>query len=217
MGQSEWGERFLATTRGKIVGLLRGESRTVNDLAAAIGLTDNAVRAHLTTLERDGLVRQCGTRPGFRKPNLTYELTPEAGQLFPKPYAAALQQLLAVLRERLGPAEVEAVLREVGHRLAASLKGEVTSADVRDRVAEAVAVLGELGGMAQVEEADGGVMIRGYDCPLAAVVEQDPAGCRVAETLLSDLIGVPVTEHCQRDCPLRCAFHIPLKDRSGRS
>jgi predicted ArsR family transcriptional regulator len=213
MGQSEWGERFLASTRGKVVGLLRGGPQTVNELAAAVGLTDNAVRAHLATLERDGLVRQCGTRPGFRKPNLTYELTPEAGQLFPKPYDAALQQLLAVLGDRLGPAETEAVLREVGHRLALGLKDEIQAADVRDRVAEAVAVLGELGGMARIEDADDGLMIRGYDCPLAAVVEQNPAGCRMAETLLSDLIGVPVNEHCQRGCPLRCAFHVPLKDR----
>src|SRR3954454_18752154 len=125
MGQSEWGERFLASTRGRIVTLLRKEPRTVNDLAASLDLTDNAVRAHLATLERDGLVRQSGTRPGFRKPNLTYELTPEAGQLFPKPYAAVVRQLLNVLGERLDPAEVEAVLREVGHRLAAGLRGEV--------------------------------------------------------------------------------------------
>jgi predicted ArsR family transcriptional regulator len=210
MGQSEWGERFLATTRGRIVGLLRGEPRTVNELAAALGLTDNAVRAHLATLERDGLVRQCGTRPGFRKPNLTYELTSEAGQFFPKPYAATLQQLLAVLGARLGPAEIEAVLRDVGRRLAAGLKGEVQAADVRGRVAEAVAVLGELGGMAEVEESDRGIEIRGYDCPLAAIVEQNPAGCKLAATLLSDLIGVPVTDKCQRGCPLRCAFHVPL-------
>src|SRR4051812_44788779 len=171
MGQSEWGERFLATTRGRIVGLLRGEPRTVNDLAAALDLTDNAVRAHLTTLERDGLVRQSGTRPGFRKPNLTYELTAEAGQLFPKPYAAVLEQLLSVLGDRLAPADVEAVLREVGHRIAAGLQGEVQATDVRERVAQAAAVLGELGGMATVEEADGGLVIRGNDCPLAAVVE----------------------------------------------
>jgi predicted ArsR family transcriptional regulator len=210
MGQSEWGERFLATTRGRIVGLLRGEPRTVNDLAAAVGLTDNAVRAHLTTLERDGLVRQSGSRPGFRKPNLTYELTAEAGQLFPKPYAAVLQQFLAVLGERLGPTEVEAVLREVGRRLAAGLSDEVTAADVRERVAQAAAVLGELGGLAKVEEADGGLVIRGSDCPVAAVVAGHPAGCRLAETLLSELVGVPVVERCQRDGPLRCAFQIPL-------
>lgn len=85
-----------------------------------------------------------------------------------------------------------------------------------------MAVLGELGGMAEVEEADGAVEISGYDCPLAAVVEGHPAGCRVAETLLSDLVGVPVTEHCQRGCPLRCAFHVPLppagrSERSDRS
>jgi predicted ArsR family transcriptional regulator len=215
MGQSEWGERFLATTRGRIVGLLRGEPRTVNDLAAALDLTDNAVRAHLTTLERDGLVRQSGTRPGFRKPNLTYELTAEAGQLFPKPYAAVLEQLLSVLGDRLAPADVEAVLREVGHRIAAGLQGEVQATDVRERVAQAAAVLGELGGMATVEEADGGLVIRGNDCPLAAVVEGHPAGCRLAETLLSDLVGVPVTEHCQRDGPPRCVFHIPLVG-SGR-
>jgi predicted ArsR family transcriptional regulator len=210
MGQSEWGDRFLVTTRGRIVGLLRGQPRTVNELAAALGLTDNAVRAHLATLDRDGLVRQSGTRPGFRKPNLTYELTPAAGQLFPKPYAAILQSLLAVLGERLGPADLEAVLREVGRRLAAGLRDEVSGADVRQRVAETVAVLGELGGLAAIEEADGELVIRGSDCPLAAVVEGHPSGCRLAETLLSELVGVPVVEHCKRDGPLRCAFHVAL-------
>src|SRR5687767_8545621 len=119
MGQSEWGDRFLTSTRGRIVTLLRRGPRTVNDLAADLELTDNAVRAHLATLERDGLVRQSGTRPGFRKPNLTYELTPDAGQLFPKPYGVVLQHLLGVLGERMGEADVEAALRDVGRRIAA--------------------------------------------------------------------------------------------------
>src|SRR4051794_1705556 len=169
MGQSEWGERFLATTRGRIVGLLRGEPRTVNDLAAALELTDNAVRAHLATLERDGLVQQSGSRPGFRKPNLTYELTAEAGQLFPKPYGAVLRELVAVLAGRMGPGELEALLREVGRRLGSAYAGQVRAADVRGRVAEAVRVLGELGGLAEVEEAEGRLVIRGFDCPLGEV------------------------------------------------
>jgi predicted ArsR family transcriptional regulator len=210
MGQSEWGERFLSTTRGRIVGLLRGTPRTVNELAAALELTDNAVRAHLATLERDGLVHQSGTRPGFRKPNLTYELTPEAGQLFPKPYGVVLEQLLTVLGERLEADELEAAVREVGHRLADGLRGEVTGTDVRERTAQAAAVLGELGGMAKVEEVEGGLTIRGFDCPLAAGVAGHPAACRLAETLLSDLVGVPVTERCQRGDQLKCAFHVPL-------
>jgi predicted ArsR family transcriptional regulator len=58
------GRRFFETTRGQIVGLLRRGRRTVEELARALGLTDNAVRNHLATLERDGLVRQDGVRRG---------------------------------------------------------------------------------------------------------------------------------------------------------
>src|SRR5690349_14955002 len=110
MAGTGWNERFLASTRGRILGELRREPRTVNDLAAATGLTDNAVRAHLVTLERDGLVRPGGTRPSTRKPNVVYELTSEAAQLFPKPYAAVLVQLLEVLGERMDSANLDEIL-----------------------------------------------------------------------------------------------------------
>lgn len=77
-------ERFFDSTRGRVVSLLRGKSGTVIELAEALGLTDNAVRAHLLSLERDGLVRQSGVQRGSRKPHFAYELTPEAERLFPK-------------------------------------------------------------------------------------------------------------------------------------
>ncbi|HEX7176746.1 MAG TPA: ArsR family transcriptional regulator, partial [Pyrinomonadaceae bacterium] len=74
-------ERFFDSTRGRIVSLLRDGSKTVNDLASKLELTDNAVRAHLLTLERDGLVRQSGVQRGARKPHFAYELTAEAERL----------------------------------------------------------------------------------------------------------------------------------------
>ena len=52
------GRRFLESTRGQVVLLLRRGARTVEELAQALGLTDNAVRSHLAALERDGLVRR---------------------------------------------------------------------------------------------------------------------------------------------------------------
>ncbi len=64
-----WNSRFFASTRGKIVTLLRRASRTVDELAQALDLTDNAVRAHLATLERDGFVQQRGERRGSGKPS----------------------------------------------------------------------------------------------------------------------------------------------------
>src|ERR1051325_1801075 len=138
-------ERFFESTRGQIVTHLRSSACTVEDLAEKLNLTDNAVRAHLATLERDGLVRQSGLRRGPRKPHFTYVLTDEADKLFPKAYDALLNQLIAVLKNRLTPAEIEAVLREVGGAIAADTQGR-SDAKIEARVQKALTVLEAIGG-----------------------------------------------------------------------
>src|SRR5215471_9145957 len=116
---SQRNTRFFASTRGKIVTLLRRASRTVEELAQALDLTDNAVRAQLTALERDGLVQQSGRRRSSSKPASLYNLTPAAEELFPKAYSPVFRQLLDELNKRMTAEEVEDVLRSTGRRLAA--------------------------------------------------------------------------------------------------
>jgi predicted ArsR family transcriptional regulator len=113
--------KFFESTRGQIVTVIGRSGRTVEELARALGLTDNGVRAHLAPLERDGIVRQRGSvrrSSGGGKPAYVYELTQEAEDLFPKAYEPALRRLLDVLSDQLGPEESEALLRSVGRRLA---------------------------------------------------------------------------------------------------
>ncbi len=201
---------FFESTRGRVVTLLRRSGRTVEELARELGLTDNGVRAHLATLERDGVVRQRGSvrrGSGGGKPAYVYELTPEAEDLFPKAYEPVLRQLLDVLSERMGSEESEAVLRSVGRRLAEERGVSVDGA--RPRLEAAVGVLNELGGLAELEERDGGFVIRGYRCPLTSVVPDHPEACRMAEALLTELTGLPIHEHCDRDeSPPRCCFEV---------
>jgi predicted ArsR family transcriptional regulator len=200
-------QRFFASTRGQIVTLLRRSGRTVDELAQALDLTDNAVRAHLATLERDGIVQESGMRRGSRKPSSVYDLAPAAEQLFPKAYDPVLQQLLDVLSEHIGADEVETLLREVGRRIAGRWK--VPSGELRVRLGAAVEAFNELGGMAELEACNGHFCIRSYSCPLAAVVPGHPAVCRLGETLLTELVGVPVQNHCENDGSPRCCFTVP--------
>src|SRR5436190_20602617 len=113
-------KRFFGSTRGRIVTLLRGTTKTVNDLAEELELTDNAVRTHLLSLERDGIIKQSGIQRGTRKPHFAYELTDEAEHLFPKAYDALHNQLITELKVRLTPAMIDEVLREVGRSLASA-------------------------------------------------------------------------------------------------
>ena len=206
---TNWDVRFFQSTRGRIVTLLRRSKSTVEDLARALDLTDNGVRAHLGVLERDGIVRQRGSlrrRSGGGKPAYVYELTSEGEELFPKAYEPTLGRLLDVLSERLGPEESEALLRSVGRRLAEEHSRRVDGAHARLEMA--VEVLNELGGLAELEEHDGGFVIRGYSCPLAGVTPDHPEVCRMVETLIAELAGIPVHERCDRGERPRCCFEV---------
>src|SRR4051812_39530421 len=118
MKNSSYDERFFSSTRGRIVLLLRNTGKTVNELAAALGLTDNAVRAHLLSLERDCLVEPGGTIKGFRKPHHLYRLTAEARHIFPKAYDSLLNRLLDVLKKRMPGGTLSDVLHDVGKDIA---------------------------------------------------------------------------------------------------
>jgi predicted ArsR family transcriptional regulator len=202
-------ERFFGSTRGRIVGLLRGGSGTVNELAEKLELTDNAVRAHLLTLERDGLVRQSGTQRGSRKPHFSYELTSEAERLFPKAYDALLNQLITTLKGRLPPGALEDVLREVGRSLASRHSSDDNGPSGMDgRLQNAVEVLRALGGSPSVEKEDGLIFIRSGGCPLSASVVEHPEVCEVVETLVSEIVGAPVKEHCHRGDSPKCCFEL---------
>lgn len=203
-------ERFFESTRGQIVTILRGSPATVDELATKLELTDNAVRAHLSTLERDGLVRQSGIRRGARKPHFTYALTEEADRLFPKAYDALLNQLIAVLKTRLNPGEIEDVLREVGRAIASETPSG-PDATLRSRVQRALTVLEAIGGSAEIEEEDDKIVIRGNGCLLAAAVNVHPEVCRLAETLVGEIVKAPVVEKCDRESRPQCRFEIDAK------
>ena len=180
----------------------------MNELAAALGLTDNAVRAHLSSLERDGLIHQSGTRPGFRKPHVTYALTPEAEQIFPKSYGVLLDLILIVISKQLSPKELRAAMREVGRRIADNHLGETKGKSRNQRIDTALRILKDLGGAATFEESEGKHFIRGNGCPLAAATGRHPEACLIAESLLSQIIGAPVKESCIHSSTPSCRFEI---------
>src|SRR5918999_5243258 len=136
-------DRLLKTTRGRVVTLLRQGDMTVEELAAALGLTDNAVRAHLVSLERDGLV-QLGERRGGRvgKPATSYRISPEVDVLLSKAYLPLLTGLLEALGDQIPAEQLRTLLQEAGNRMAAGI--EQPRGDLGRRVQAASQLLNQL-------------------------------------------------------------------------
>jgi predicted ArsR family transcriptional regulator len=212
MQRSAWNRRLLASTRGRILALLRAETRTVSDLMAALQLTDNAVRGHLLSLERDGLVQQRGTRPGKRKPHVAYGLSPEAEHIFPKAYGPLLNHLLAAVSKRLTARGLRGAMHEVGAALAADHLPRLRGHTRRERIKAAIDLFNELGGSAVFDQSGGKQFIYGRDgCPLGAVSARHPEACFIIESMVSKVIGSQAKKCCEYGEAPRCCFELIRK------
>jgi predicted ArsR family transcriptional regulator len=201
--------RFHESTRGKIVALLRREPRTVEELAAELELTDNAVRLHLGTLERDGVVVAKGVRRvgAVGKPATEYEISREAEPSFSEAYIPFLTSLLASVGNKLGSTELRAIMRDVGQRLAGS-NAEV-SGDPYAKAQRASQILNALGGITTVERAGAGrYAIKGCSCPLSVAVNERAEVCLAVQTMLREVTGLSVKEECDRSERPRCHFAL---------
>jgi predicted ArsR family transcriptional regulator len=202
-------------TRRQIIDLLRRSNLTANELALQLGLTHNAVRGHLAALQREGFIHEAGSRRGKTRPAIVYELVPAAEAGLSSAYIPFVAQLVRVLQEQLRPAKLDAVMRAVGRGLARNwpkMHGSLTK-----RVEGASTLLEELGAPNDIERLDGGFVIRNHStCMLAQALHGRPEVCRAIESLLDELLEVPVRECCERtaDRP-RCCFEIGLSDGRG--
>ena len=202
-----WLRQVAEGTRGQLLVLLRRSTRTINELASALGISDNAVRMHVAALQRDGLVESAGLeRATGGKPAQLFEITREAEERFPKAYALVLGELIGVLEAEQGRGAVTRLLREVGAR-AASGSGP-PAAELEGRVGQAAAVLRALGGDVEVERRGEEWVIQGYACPLSAVTREHAEACSLAETLVGEITGAPTREDCVRGDRPRCAFRV---------
>jgi DeoR family suf operon transcriptional repressor len=210
--------QLLDSSRGRIVALFQREDLTVEDIASRLGLTANAVRAQITAMERDGIVQRVGQRPGSTRPSQVFALTSEVELLLSRAYVPVLRQLVNVFSAKLPAKQFDALMREAGTELAYELPiKKRPSGTLRTRVFQASELLNEqLGAITHVTE-NGGYVIRGFGCPLAALTGKHPAVCVAIESLIQQMVGVAVRECCDRSGRPRCCFKIEPQKKTIRS
>ena len=215
MPKSPQSRRFAASTTGRIAALLRVRAMTIDEIAARLQRTSNAIRAQIAQLEADGVVQKAGRRATASKPSATYGLTPTAESGYSRLYVPLLAHLLHVLDARLSPRAFDGLMRRVGRSLLGARSG--ATGTVAQRVRGASRLLNEFGGLTRVERANGHYVIRSHGCPLAAATERHPETCHAVESLLREFSGLSVTTCCERGDRMRCRFELAPPVSAPRS
>ena len=171
--------------------LLDGGPTTASDLAATLGLSEQAVRKHLEQLAEDGLVASADRAPYGPPPQRTgrgrrprvFFLTDAGRDVFDKAYDDLAVQALRFLAEHGGPQQVAAFAQQ----RAAQLQERYAGADLPELAARmsadgfaATVADGPTAGHAQLCQ---------HHCPVGHVAQEFPQLCEAETEAIGSVLG----------------------------
>lgn len=185
---------------------------TAQQLAEVLQITSMGVRRHLATLERDGLVQVSAQRQPTGRPTYVYGLTDAGFETFPKNYDVLATQLLDVIRNTQGDAQVQKIFAGRMDELYKQYAPRMTGKNLAERVQELAKIQEEAGYMARWEKAPGGYLLKEQNCAIYRVACRFQDACRFEIELFRRLLDADLerVEH-QVKGDLACTYFIPEK------
>jgi predicted ArsR family transcriptional regulator len=196
--------------------LQKKEGLTVEDLSKGLGITDNAVRQHLTALQRDGMVARGETQATGGRPEHLYSLTAAGQELFPRHYSWFAELLIQSLCEEQGTdalrERLEGMGKAVGRQIATKLTGVLNRGE---RILALAGIMRELGYQsAPIDPADEKLpAIEASNCVFHSLAQRYPEVCFFDLAMMSEVVASDVVHD---ECMVRGGNVCRFKFRERR-
>jgi Predicted transcriptional regulator len=182
---------------------------SIDDMAAKLDISRNAVKQHLVVLEKQQLVKEGILTSTGGRPARCYALTEQGVNHFPKQYAWFCNLLLNDLAAEMTPESLEKMMWNMGVKLANSLAPQFGHKNTQQKLEALVELMQSLGYHAELEQQEGGQSIKAVNCVYHDLAQQHPALCHFDQALITTLLEKPVEQiscMAKKDCA--CRFNI---------
>ncbi len=186
-----------------LIALRKEQPLTASELGVRFGLTPNALRRHLKTLQDAELVRFRRVVHGVGGPGYEYSLTEQGEQLFPRAYANPLADALDVVRAEQGSEGVVRIFRRGWEAIAREAAPKLANLSFTERASALAAMLTANGYMAESESpSPTEAHIREHNCAVREIAERFPEVCRAEAAFIEEILGAPVERqsHMMHGC-----------------
>ena len=211
MSAQAQGER---KTRRAITKLLKTEGPIDSaQLAQRLGLTAMAVRQHLYSLQREGLVTSEDRPVPIGRPAKFWRLTRDADRLFPEAYAELSVALIDSVKDAFGDEGLDRVLTSRCARQQTDYAKRIKpAASLEKKLEELAKVRSEEGYMAEIrKEGEGTYLLIENHCPICAAANVCQGFCSTELDLFRSVLGPGVSveraEHIIKG-DHRCVYRI---------
>jgi DeoR family transcriptional regulator, suf operon transcriptional repressor len=188
--------------------LYSNQGLTLDQLADLLGISRNAVKQHISVLEKLDCIESRMLPSGGGRPSRAYTLTDVGMAIFPKQYALFSTMLLKAISKNIKGSELENLLGTIGHELAQPFKDRVKSSD--NKIEEVINIMEELGyETRQFSSENKPTEITAKNCVFHDLAVENSAVCELDRSLISSLLETTVE---QKECMVkggsRCLFCI---------
>ncbi|WP_240418924.1 helix-turn-helix transcriptional regulator [Paenibacillus periandrae] len=207
-------QEFDMSTRRVVMTMLKTKGPlAVSEIAKQLGITEMAVRRHLNTLERDGLIESKLVRQAMGRPTNLYSLTENADELFPKNYYNLTLDLLGELVEEAGEAKVQLLFERRKEKLIDRYEEQMQGKELGDRVKALAEIQNANGYMVNWSaDEDGTFVINEHNCPISQVANQYNHACHCELMMFETLLDANVKRtECLVKGGLKCSYSIQAK------
>ena len=168
---------------------------TVEHLSKGLGITDNAVRQHLTALERDGMVARGETKSTGGRPEQLYGLTTAGHELFPRHYSWFAELLINSLREEQGVDALRERLESMGKAVGRQVTIRLAETkDKAERIRALSGIMRELGYQSESIDPSKEKLpaIEATNCVFHSLAQRYPEVCHFDLAMMSEVVGCDV-------------------------
>jgi len=198
------------TQEALLLHLKKQGEMTVAKLSALLGITEMAVRRHLTHLQGEGLIESRLVKQMRGRPNYFYRLGKQANSLFPSGSDNLAKDLLQLVQEESGPQGVTKLLKKRNEMLVKKMKDRLVNKDLSERVAEVAKFFSDEGYMTDWEKLpDGSFVIYQRNCALHELASEYRQICALEPKLMEELLGTKVIrkQHMLHNDPV-CGYLV---------
>jgi predicted ArsR family transcriptional regulator len=196
----------------KIVKLLVGNPpSTITDLIRAMGVTRTAVTDQLNELVTAGFVELSTERLlGRGRPRNLYKATEAAlVLLFSSNQRLVVPAIWKAIGDIGGVELTSKILKKVSHTISEHYNSKVNAKKPQDRLRQLMEILIEEGGILEMREEDGHVVLYKRSCPFISMVDDNRTACSIDIEMMSQVVGRPLRcIACRHDGDPCCKIEI---------
>jgi len=207
------------STRDKILQLLKTKGElSAKEITEFIGITSMAVRRHINTLEKEGLIESKTIRQPMGRPTAIYHLTDQAESFFPNKYHTLTLDLLGELELDAGSGMVDRLFERRSESLQRNHAAKMEGKSFGEKVAILAEIQNENGYMVELEQSnDDEYLLMEYNCPISQIAKKYNHACTCEMKMFESLLGAEVARtECLAQGDKKCAYTLKNKKKTSQ-